>query len=318
MPTLRILLAVMAMAVVGQTEAQLFRLVMDPGNFGAVRQACRALGGDLASIRSDTEMNQVIALLDAEHAIPPVFYLGGAASGPGNWAWIDGADWGYVYAGEFTVGLDNPRENKLVVTSHNGQPWFWDDWGRGESTFPAVCRMRPSATPTGSPTTSSPTNGPPTPAPTAGPTNWFEHASFATTIEAVQDQVNALALTEVSNRAAMQSSQVAMQSMAVQLANLTETNRALQTMVYQTREAILAAVDAFGSARALYTDSSNGGQCSGAACQPRIEANGADMMLVAIEGSIKMETQGCGLIDPCRSQVGVDAVVAAMAELRNA
>ena len=68
-----------------RAAAQLFRLVMDPGNFGAVRQACRALGGDLASIRSDTEMNQVIALLDAEHAIPPVFYLGGAASGPGNW-----------------------------------------------------------------------------------------------------------------------------------------------------------------------------------------------------------------------------------------
>ena len=58
---------------------------MEPGNFGAVRQACRALGGDLASIRSDAEMNQVIALLDAEHAIPPVFYLGGAASSPGNW-----------------------------------------------------------------------------------------------------------------------------------------------------------------------------------------------------------------------------------------
>ena len=63
-------------------------------------------------------------------------------------------------------------------------------------------------------------------------------------------------------------------------------------MVYQTREAILAAVDAFGSARALYTDSSNGGQCSGAACQPRIEANGADMMLVAIEGSIKVPRGG--------------------------
>lgn len=306
-------------SIVHTADAQLFRIVTQPGNFETQSQRCLALGYRLASIRSAEENGQVLDMLRRSQNARLAAYLGGMSDGNGNWRWTDGTEWGnYIGSND---GIRGTGETHLAYQPNDGR---WHDWAQGQANLRAVCRA-PDTTlsPSLSPTTAYPTRQP-----TAFPTAWYEHhQNNANNLNLLQDQVNGLAQSEADIRGIITSqgdtvvdilSRV--QSLESQRVEADQRFNALSNQVAQTRSAIAAAVDSFSGTQDQYVPDAAGGTCVGDLCRPSIESLGNTVKISAPNGRVQIQTGGdlCQSVDPCRAEIGLISLENAMTELRGA
>ena len=107
-----------------------FRVTNSQGNWASQRAQCQQLGGDIASIHSQSEFEQVLAILDSG-----TDYYIGAVKSSGVWAWVDGGTW---WQHSYNDGLSS-GETTIVIWTTDTNRWHDDNTARSDRK--GVCRM---------------------------------------------------------------------------------------------------------------------------------------------------------------------------------
>lgn len=304
-------LAIITIASVAQ--AAQFTVNTTLANYRDHGVACAQQGGYLASIHSEEENTQLIALLRAASASvnrpTAVYYIGAHYEG-GDWEWADGTL--FDYYSRNNDGIRGTSENKIAIRANTGQ---WNDWQNGAGMLYAACRtFVPTAAPTGP--TPPPTRPAPSRSPSVAPTFFYQHPQHANDIDTLQSQVNGLGSTSASSRGDINALLSRMDAVeAAQTSTATSMNT-LQNTVQQMRGAINAAVTSFQTTNGNYDFGYS--VCTGSNCEsPSVEANGGLLKVKSNDGTVVFDTDQCGEINPCQTATTADAVVSAFAQLRN-
>lgn len=154
----------------------------------------------------------------------------------------------------------------------------------------------------------------PTTSPTVGPTAWYQHSDHAGTntsamaaaIEVLESQVANLQRTcarQVDVDAEL--SQVSAQLVIVQ-----EENAAQDSDISAIRNAIRSAVALVPGTSVSLPSPSRRTQSS-----PTVEASGVDVSIKAPSGAVQLESDACGVYDPCLSKLVLANITAALNSL---
>lgn len=110
--------------VVSAKKQKVFSVIHQAKTWDEARAYCEEQGGELASISSDDEWNQVVQLLEADgHS---VYWIGAQRSGSG-WKWIDGSDFSYTHWAAGEPNNEGGVENVIAIDYVNGVYNMYDE-----------------------------------------------------------------------------------------------------------------------------------------------------------------------------------------------
>lgn len=110
--------------VVSAQKQKVFSVIHQAKTWDEARTYCEEQGGQLASISSSDEWNQVIQLLEADgHS---VYWIGAQRSGSG-WSWVDGSDFSYTHWAAGEPNNEDGIENVIAIDFANGVYNMYDE-----------------------------------------------------------------------------------------------------------------------------------------------------------------------------------------------
>lgn len=299
----------------GQVEVQQdyggWSLTVAPASSWAATEAfCQSQGGSLASVHS-AEEDEVIASFMRQHTSTTYPWLGGRSLpgyAPGgedaleNYAWSDGTVWNYTNA-RWVQNDQHPNALHFYRSGAWGTlPIAQTRWGPQEG----ICMIpRPagrSAAPTIAPTISTISTTTVTTVTTATThTQLGDVARAIAALERRQDDADTAAATLRADLSTTRS------TLAVTQTELNTTRSTLSTLKAGVSRTIAGIPPSRVSPDDLF--------CTGSGCKPVVAASGADVIIQAPSGAVRLQSAECGGVDICELRQQIQAITGALRDL---